>query len=118
MENKELSDFGKILMQEVRHQAVYILRGVISGKLKSESDQELHKKLMKDTVNKEVLEEFGLYIIDETIHDFLWMFEQTDEYKIIGPSGKSLAEISDGLCGELYTEDGWIAKYATDKRGA
>jgi hypothetical protein len=60
--------------------------------------------------------------IDGAIHHLLWLFEQhdvngfdvifagTDDVPISQPV--SVSDLSDGLGGELYTEDGWIAKYS------
>lgn len=48
------------------------------------------------------------------------MIEQNEEYDLIKytddeKSFVSLRDISDGLSGELYTEDGWIEKFSTYK---
>ena len=41
--------------------------------------------------------------------------EYQDEMRLVvkdqDDAEHSLVDISDGLCGELYTEDGWIEKY-------
>jgi hypothetical protein len=44
------------------------------------------------------------------------MIENSEEFDLIKTSNSgnelSLREISDGLCGELYTEDGWIERFS------
>lgn len=42
------------------------------------------------------------------------MFETSDDFLILS-NDKNLAEISDGLCGELYTDDGWIGRFSQHK---
>lgn len=59
--------------------------------------------------------------IDRTIHHLLWMFEQHDvnEFDVVyvgtdedSFAAVSVSDLSDGLGGEPFTEDGWIAKYS------
>lgn len=51
--------------------------------------------------------------IDTGIHDFLFKLQQQDEEGItIVVNGKNLADISDGLHGELFTEDGWYQRFS------
>ena len=68
-------------------------------------------------VRREVIEG-----IDGAIHHLLWLFEQHDvngfDVIFVGtdddpvPRPLSVSDLSDGLGGEPYAEDGWIGKYA------
>ncbi|MDF2859636.1 MAG: hypothetical protein K0Q87_5487 [Neobacillus sp.] len=55
-------------------------------------------------------------IVDTTLHHLLWTFEQNELIDINVANGDSkqisIKEISDGLAGELYTEDGWISRFS------
>lgn len=42
------------------------------------------------------------------------MFEQNEELEL-KCNDKNLVQESDGLAGELYTEDGWIQKYTNQR---
>ncbi len=44
----------------------------------------------------------------------LCLFEEHDEFQII-VGGENIADISDGLSGELYTSDGWIEKFSEQR---
>ena len=44
----------------------------------------------------------------------LEMFEQHDDIEL-NMSNENLNQISDGLAGELYTEDGWIQKFSKQR---
>ncbi|WP_145447970.1 hypothetical protein [Gimesia panareensis] len=56
-------------------------------------------------------------IADTVLHYLLQGFDEVeDEIKITVDTGSeqvaSLSEASDGLAGELYTEEGWIARFS------
>ena len=53
-------------------------------------------------------------IVDLSIHNMLCLFEEHDEFQII-VDGENIADISDGLSGELYTSDGWIEKFSEQR---
>jgi len=119
MDNNELlSNFGKLLISSVRDEVLEIDDLILSGRMGGSEIQEFYdraKNLTKD--EKELIKKFALQAVDSTLHHFLWMIEQNEEYDLIkytGGKGEfvSLRDISDGLCGELYTEDGWIEKYS------
>ena len=44
-------------------------------------------------------------IVDLSLHNMLCIFEEHDEFQIV-IDGENIADISDGLSGELYTSDG------------
>lgn len=45
------------------------------------------------------------------MHNMLFMLEEHEEIEMLY-AGENIVEESDGLSGELYTEDGWIEKYS------
>lgn len=45
------------------------------------------------------------------MHNMLFMIEEHEEIELLYKE-ENIAEKSDGLSGELYTEDGWIEKYS------
>ena len=50
-------------------------------------------------------------MVDATLHNTLFLFEQElDGWQISNPDEEidSIANISDGLSGELYSSNGWI----------
>ena len=51
------------------------------------------------------------------LQNFLLGTLQEEEHEEIELTvkGRNLNEISDGLAGELYTEDGWIQKYTKQR---
>lgn len=57
--------------------------------------------------------------IDIAMSQFLWFLEEEDSVDITFDNGSgetiSIKEISDGLKGELFTEDGWISRFSRKK---
>jgi hypothetical protein len=113
-----LDTFGELLINEVRDQVIDQLGWTINNESNSLSTKKLHPLLDAFTnANKDVLRQFVIQAIDSTLHHTLFTFEQyNEEFDIIAnpESNKpvSLTKLSDGLCGELYSEDGWIKKYS------
>lgn len=119
MQYSILEEFGQILVKHIRDATFEQFKEMCNGKLNSKSAQIIHKNFEKFTnEQKEIIQSLVLDSIDNTLHHFLWMIEQYEEFDLIKYQDEkkssyiSLRDISDGLCGELYTEDGWIEKYS------
>ncbi|EFS6814276.1 hypothetical protein JR617_000290 [Listeria monocytogenes] len=51
-------------------------------------------------------------IVDNTLFNILTMFEQSEDKLTLLANHENIIEASDGLAGELFTEDGWISKFS------
>jgi hypothetical protein len=60
------------------------------------------------------LRDVAYRMVDQALHNTLFMFEQNTDWKISNEKQgiSSLNNLSDGLAGELYTEDGWIHQFS------
>lgn len=114
--NSELDIFGKLLMKSFRDRALYQLDTLIEGKFNVPSLQKLQESLSTMNENdKEILIQTCIESLDSGIHDFLFALQESSDNKDgieIIVNGKNIAELSDGLQGELFTEDGWFAKFS------
>jgi RPA family protein len=123
MTNEELlQKFGQILISEVRDEAIDKYEMIAAGTMKSAPAIELHNKLSQFNEDQlSVVRQTVVSSIDDVIHNFLWMLEQHEDdvdllYSADEDTDKeNIRELSDGLSGEIYTEDGWIAKYSNHK---
>ena len=123
MQNDVLLDkFGRILISEVRDEAIDKLQLIFAGRIKSEAALTLHNKLNAFSQDqKGVIRSLVISSIDDVIHNFLWMLEQHEEdidlsCGVGNESGKeNVRQLSDGLPGEMYSEDGWIARFSKYK---
>ena len=113
---KILKDFGKLFIENVRDNSLFVFEGIISGHMKDAESQKLHQEL-KGLSKQELalISKIAYKMVDLTIHNTLFFFEQDiDDWKISNPEKniEDLSSISDGLSGELYTEDGWIEQHS------
>lgn len=118
--DKLLEKFGQILMTQVRDEAIEKYEMIVSGRMKSTPAIEFNKKLSALSDDQlSLIREVVVNSIDDVIHNFLWMVEQhEDDVELICSEGASKAnmnEVSDGLSGEIYTDDGWIALFSKYK---
>ncbi|MDX5630943.1 MULTISPECIES: hypothetical protein [unclassified Brenneria] len=116
MTDKEtLDEFGCSVMRMVRDRSIDRFDKIQSGTLKSQRAIELHNLLSTfDDEQKKIIKELLIESIDNTIFNFLFLFEEDDKKEIL-VSGKNITEISDGLSGELFTKDGWISRFSKNQ---
>lgn len=116
MNNEHLDHFGRILIKNVRDEAIEHWDKILMGKMKGQESQKIHQNIIND-FNKEqieLLQNLLPQVVDTTLHYLLWTIEQDESIKVsIGlDQGPPLEHISDGLPGELYSEDGWICRFS------
>lgn len=110
-----LSCFGEILIHEVRDRTIHGFDLRITGKMRDKSSQQLFEEIQEmDDSQRQLIAKIIPQIVDLSIHNMLCMIEeQTNiDLKI---EKESIAEISDGLAGELYSEDGWIQRFSKQR---
>lgn len=107
--------FGKILISEVRDRTIRVFDKRINGLMKDEASQQLSKEFQDFNVfQREFVYKIVSQITDLSVHNMLCMFEEHNEVELV-LNGEKLTEESDGLSGELYTEDGWIKRYSNQR---
>tara|TARA_B100001093_G_C26675439_1_gene948067 strand:+ start:325 stop:696 length:372 start_codon:yes stop_codon:yes gene_type:complete len=117
MSEYELLDkLGKYLVQSGKDDTLFNLDSIIEGRLKSANGKKMHQELQSfDEKQIEVLRKMGTLLTDMSLHNVLSMIESSDEIDVIvNEDGNkiSVKDVSDGLAGELYSEDGWLLKYS------
>ena len=113
----DLDLFGEIFINEVRDRTISLFDDRVKGNMKGESSQQLYKDVQ--TLNesqREIMYRIIEQVTDLSIHNMLCMFEDHEELKLL-LNEENLVEESDGLAGELYTEDGWIKRYSKQRTG-
>lgn len=110
-----LEEFGKIFIKEVRDRTIDVFDRKTQGLMKSKESQLLFERVNKlNDEQKSLISDIIPQIVDLSIHNMLCLFEEHDEFQII-VGGENIADISDGLAGELYTSDGWIEKFSEQR---
>jgi hypothetical protein len=119
-----LDKFGKFIMENFRDRAIDNYQMLSMGKWKAPSLQLIQSQLEQfSEEQKEIIHKVVISCIDHGLHDLLFGLQEAHELgdKIeVFVDGVNLAEVSDGLHGELFTEDGWyhrFSKYGTQNEG-
>jgi len=120
-QNDSLDQFGKLFISAVRNQVHWKYRQIENGSLRGENAKRRHETidaLAASSEQKEKLRQIVEATIDDCLHEFLFMLENNYDtlelvFKASDGSVINVAETSDGLCGELNTEDGWIQKFGS-----
>jgi hypothetical protein len=124
MSNRSILDeFGAALMNGVRDEACSFLQRVISGKMADKWSKALYRDLQKQKFKPEQAEFVGR-MLEAAVHmgivSFLQFLDQNEiaiVFRVEDGHTHNIQAISDGLVGELYTEDGWIEKFSKLKEG-
>jgi predicted PhzF superfamily epimerase YddE/YHI9 len=120
MSKKFLDYFGELLITRVRDKAILEWDMIVDGKMKDASSKEIKKNLMKFNAEQiDLVRRLIPQIVDTTLHHLLWTLEQEKSIDVAVKTDSevvpSIREISDGLAGELYTEDGWIMRFSKQR---
>ncbi|AIQ49128.1 hypothetical protein R70723_26885 [Paenibacillus sp. FSL R7-0273] len=119
---EKLDDFGELVINQVRDRTIEQWEKILTGQLKSKRAVNVYEEaqLRLDGPALEMVTGLVNQIVDSTLHNVLDLFEQEEKIKLLFKGSGSeedtgeveIKELSDGLAGELYTEDGWILKYS------
>ena len=113
--NDNLEFFGEIFISEVRDRTIRIFDKRIEGLMNDKASQDLHKEIQSlNSSQQEIVNTIVYQVTDLCIHNILSMFEEHEELKLLF-GNDNLIDMSDGLAGELYTDDGWIKKYSKQR---
>ena len=114
--SEELDIAGKFIMKHFRDNALSKLDALIEGKLKAPGLLSLQSSIVSlESEEKEILKKACVESLDSGLHNFLFAlqeaYDNNENIKFL-VNGQNIAELSDGLQGELFTEDGWFSKYS------
>lgn len=120
--DESLEKFGKIIIENLRDKQIDFYRGLLTEKWKAEDLKDLQKKLKTiDKKDKETINDLVDELLTHAIHDLLFAIQENHDLENgleILVDNKNVAELSDGLHGEIFSDDGWIqkfSKYKSDK---
>ena len=109
-----LSEFGRVVIVKLRDRGIDHLDKLLAGKAKAPAFRKLQGELKSlDQEQRALLRRAFVTSLDSALHDFLFALqEQNDSGGRVAVlvDGSRIAEASDGLHGELFTEDGWFAR--------
>ena len=116
IEENRLDEFGKFLMANLRDPAIEYFDILAKGGWKAPGLAALQADLKSLSPEQlKIVRQCVLSCIDNGIHDFLFRLQEVGDLDggiRVYVKGHDVSAISDGLHGELSTENGWIAKYS------
>lgn len=117
--DESLDKFGNLIVENLRDKQIDWFRGLIQGKWRSQESKELHDKLSKLTQEeKQVVADVLEKVLEKSMHDFLFAVQESNDIDSglkVFMDGENVAELSDDLHGEIFTEDGWIERFSRYK---
>lgn len=121
-EQEALDTLGRILMTRVRDKSVSEWDRIVAGEMKDASSRQIHSDLHQlGDASAAMVSRLIPAVVDTVIHHLLWTLEQEQRLDLVvrleKASVSNLRDVSDGLPGELYTEEGWIARFSRERRG-
>lgn len=110
-----LDDFGETLITDVRDTTIRNYIKMFDGTMKGLTAKQVRERLSDfDEEQMETVKWLLSKIVDTSLHNMMFMLEQNSENIEVLYKGQNINELSDGLCGELYSEDGWIEKFSKE----
>jgi len=114
--NNPLDKFGKFIVENMRDKGIKFYENLAQGLWKAPSLKLLQEELKQfDEEQLSIIRQCIVSSIDNSVHDFLFALQESSDMNNdvqIVIDGHNIGELSDGLQGELYTEDGWYSKYS------
>jgi hypothetical protein len=111
----KLNKFGKIFVTEIRDNTINSLDKMLNGIMKGVTAEKVQEKILALTNEQiDVIRWLIPQIVDIDLYNMLFMIEEHDDLELLFEK-ENLKEASDSLSGELYTEDGWIAKFSNER---
>ena len=112
-DQSNLDTFGKFFVNNTIDKGldrVYVLR---NNKIQSPRTEELRNQLSKLSEDEfKVVENSVINVLMTTLHDFLFQLEDNSESIKLMINSKDMLTLSDGLAGELFSDEGWINKHS------
>jgi hypothetical protein len=115
--NNPLNKFGEFIVENMRDRGIGFYDKLSKGLWKAPSLKLLQEELKQfDEEQLAIIRQCIVASIDNSVHDFLFALQESsdmDNDVQVVVDGHNVGKLSDGLQGELYTEDGWYSKYSS-----
>ena len=111
-----LDKFGEFITVHLRDNALLDAEVLLEGKAKAPGLQVLQDALSGLGENeKEVVRQMVEHSVTTGLHDFLFAIQEESENEgriRVTVDGEDVAALSDGIHGEIFGDDGWMARYS------
>ena len=111
-----LDKFGQFVVEHLRDDPLRYFDKLVAGEWKAPALKELQAKLGKLTAAQtKPVRECVESVLTNQLHDFLFAVVEANNRNqglTITMDGENVVEASDGLHGEPFTDEGWIARFS------
>lgn len=114
-----LEILGKRIVAKVREETISDWKSILNGTMKGDRATAIRASIADG--QRDVIESIVPYVVDSVLHNLLTWVESDALFSLCARehgSFKPMEDVSDGLAGELYGTNGWIAKYGQCKGSA
>ena len=113
MTDNKLDKFGQFFIENMIDKGIEKYYGLAKGEYNAPSLQTLQNQLSKFNPSElEVIRQLVLEVLVSASHDFLFAVQESDNTQIL-VDDENIAELSDGLHGELFSESGWLKTFSS-----
>ena len=115
--DNSLYKFGGFIIKHLFDKGFYKFIRLKKGEFNAPSLLDLQTDLKKFNDNEiDIIQTLVLEIMTSSMHDFLFAIQEFEDDIKINVNNENVAKLSDGLHGEIFTDDGWIKKYSDFKK--
>ena len=111
-----LDKFGQFMVAKLRDRAIEKYLLTQDGYWLSPGLQSIQKGLGKlSSEQRQLVLEVVVDVLDTALHDVLFAFQEAhdcDDGIAVMVDGINVAAVSDGMNGELYSDEGWLARFS------
>jgi len=107
--------FGKFIVENLRDKGIDFAEGLLSKHWKAPSLLDMQNEIANlNDIQKTAFIKAVTETIDGAMHDFLFALQEIKDIQIL-VDGQNIVELSDGIHGEAYSDEGWFSKYSRHK---
>ena len=114
-----LDKFGKFIVENLRDKGIDFAEGLLKKQWNAPGLLEMQNEIANlNETQKTAFINAITKTIDGAIHDFLFALQEQADFNNdiqILVDGENIVELSDGIHGEAYSDEGWFAKYSLHK---
>lgn len=111
-----LDKFGQFMVAKLRDRAIEKYLLTQDGYWLSPGLQSLQKRIGKLSPDqRQLVLEVVVDVLDTALHDVLFAFQEAHDCEdgiAVIVDGVNVAAVSDGLQGEPYSDEGWLARFS------
>jgi hypothetical protein len=107
--------FGKFIVENLRDKGIDFAEGLLRKHWKAPSLLDMQNEIANlNDIQKTAFIKAVTETIDGAMHDFLFALQEINDIQIL-VDGQNIVELSDGIHGEAYSDEGWFSKYSRHK---